>query len=342
MLILVLLPNLIGCSSSVNSNELGEIQKKDTFEKCPVFKNSRCAMDYHSETNFVVTASSDGMVEVWSLDKSQPSIFFKHADGTPTAVFSHDGTKVATGSYDGIVRIWDVSSQQLISEFKGHDNIVFKLRFSPDDKKLASVSSDNTARLWDIKSGTGNVIAEHDGDVWGIAFSPDGEVLLTGGEDGVINVWHVESRALVKSLPNQGGAVLALSFSNDGKRFASGGDGQQVQLWETTSWSLIKTLDDDAYSIYDIKFSPNGKLLVAGGRDRGGIGEFLQYHFQYQFSKKSPTVRIWNIDNQTVKRRLRDHADDVKNITFSADGTKLLTSSVDGTVIEYKINLQRN
>lgn len=332
--------NVIGCAtvSAQNDAEMLPLKEMSSVQKCAVFKNSVCSMDLHPDNQRVVTADSNGKVEIYNLNTNKMLIELPHVDGVPSVVFSDDGKYVATGSYDSIVRVWSTESGSLLREFKGHKQIVFGLAFSSNSRMLASAGADDTAIVWNIESGEHQVYANHEGDVWGLTFTPDSQYLLTGGEDNLINIWDLESRQVVKTLNEHSGAVLSIEFSNDGKFMATGGDDYTVKLWNTDSWSVVKTLEDDSYSIYDLQFSPDDKWLVSGGRDKGLFGEFMQYHLQSRSKKNDVSARVWDVETGNVIQRLSGHKNDVDNIRFTADGRTLLSSGVDGRVVTYSIN----
>lgn len=82
--------------------------------------------------------------------------------------FSPDGRLLAVGcaSRDrkqddskitgGTVQLWEIATDSVRTEFRGHDGGVTALAFSPDGRHLASGSSDSTILIWDV-SGDGIV-----------------------------------------------------------------------------------------------------------------------------------------------------------------------------------------
>jgi len=127
--------------------------------------------------------------------------------------------------------------------------------------------------------------------------------------------------------------VLDLAFSHNGKLLASGGDDYTIKIWDTTNWQVMNTLEDDSYSIYDLTFSHDDSFLVSGGRDKGLLGEFLQYQWQYESNENDTTVRIWDVKTGNVIQRLNGHKNDVSNINLTHDSTRLISSGVDGNVV---------
>jgi WD40 repeat protein len=63
--------------------------------------------------------------------------------------FSPDGTRLATGCEDNTIRLWDLTTDQQVSELRGHTDYVHAVAFSPDGTRLVTGSGDFTVRLWD-------------------------------------------------------------------------------------------------------------------------------------------------------------------------------------------------
>jgi WD40 repeat protein len=129
----------------------------------------------------------------------------ENASQVCSAVFAHDGDRLAIGRMDGSVELWDtrlLSPPRLEIEdgrhqltLKGHLDRVASMSFSSDGRTLATGSWDTTVRLWHVASGR-EVAAfnAHHGKVEAVAFSPDGAVLATGGQrdadHGEVFLWR--------------------------------------------------------------------------------------------------------------------------------------------------------
>lgn len=341
--LLLMLGFISGCASAdkppIKNNKKEQtttISLDHKIKKCIVFKNSICTTDVHPQEKMLVTAASDGKVELWHW-LTDKKLMLPHQEGVPNAVFNHKGNVLATGSYDNKVRLWDVTTGELIKTFEGHNGFITNLVFSSDDALLASASTDDSVIIWHIATASYKQLSKHEGDVWGLSFSPDDSMLLSGGEDNKINIWNTESGQFITSLEQHTGAVLTLAFSNNGKWLASGGDDYVIKVWDTSNWQVLYTLDDDSYSIYDLEFSANDKLLVSGGRDKSAFGEFLQYHWGYKGSGEDVSIRVWQMETGQIVERLVGHENDIDTLHFTPDGNNLITSSVDGNVIIWSI-----
>ena len=67
--------------------------------------------------------------------------------------FSHDGTRLAVGGKSSSkVQLWDVETEQRITDFSGHKSHIESVAFSPDSGLLASGEFNGTIYVWNIAS----------------------------------------------------------------------------------------------------------------------------------------------------------------------------------------------
>ena len=52
-----------------------------------------------------------------------------HSGQVTSVIFSPDGNAIASSSYDKTINLWDISTGNLISRFKGHSDWVTRVSF---------------------------------------------------------------------------------------------------------------------------------------------------------------------------------------------------------------------
>ncbi len=124
--------------------------------------------------------------------------------------FSPDSSTVAT-SYAlfgpnteviQIVALWEVASDRLIVEFRGHRSHVQVVTLSPDGMLLASGGRGGTIRLWDVPSGRAlGQFKGQQGGILALAFTADGKRLASGGSDTTTLVWDVAAFTAKRNWP---------------------------------------------------------------------------------------------------------------------------------------------
>ena len=181
-----------------------------------VFSNSLSSARFTSGNKSVITATEDGIVQVWDLAKTE-AIVCVHGDVDifRSAVFSPDGKFIATAGKDCSVRLWNAcfgeETRSMIEPppvdsvesakgrlwfaksivtMKGHQQYVLSAQFSPDGERLATVSLDGSVRVWGGRDGAALAVLSKQGPWRSVIFSPDGKRIAAGGMDGSVQVWN--------------------------------------------------------------------------------------------------------------------------------------------------------
>lgn len=218
---------------------------------------------------------------------------FRHPAAVTDAQLSSDGKYLLTASRDGVARLWDVTSGEVITAFRGHLGQVTSAAFSPIGRQIATASTDRTARVWNLDTGrTITVLVGHTGVVNDAAFSPDGKLLATGGADRTVRVWDLASGTPFTN-PIQLGAVVS-----------------QVVFLEN---GVIGVLTANGAERFDLRTD-----LSAGTWSRDGLPEFTRLPDGALAVKRGgATVTLYG---HTAPAAVADARAD-RIVTVSADGT---------------------
>lgn len=277
----------------------------------------------------IAVASSIG---IWLYDaqtEEKIDLLTDHVRGIRSCMYSPDGTILAGGGTDGTLLLWDVSTRQLITTFKGHNQWqwVITLAFSPDGKTVASSANyEDVVQLWDVPTaehraalkGHAGVTAEgRPGGVTAVAFSPDGRTLASSSRDGTIRLWDVATGEHDAILV--GPEVLTLAFSPDGRTLASGDKGNRIHLWDMDTHQSRWNFIEPTQLVSAIAFSPDGTLLASEGED--------------------DAIRLWDTNTGQQKAILTAHTRPILSLTFSPDGRTLASVGEGNTVRLWDIDM---
>jgi hypothetical protein len=203
----------------------------------------------------------------------------------------------------------------------GHNNVIRSAIFSNDGKYVASCSADRTVRVWDTSTGiTTHVLKGHDDEVYTLAFSSDGRTLVSGGgnDDPSVRVWKLDEIEAEKEEPNVAEKDL-VGRKAEVKVYLKGVDKEEKEkeINIQNKFSMI-SLKGHSKFIRDLTFSPDNSLVVSASGDN--------------------TVRVWDLNSQTMKYELTGHTNEVYATSFSSDGLYILSCSMDETIRIWSIN----
>jgi WD40 repeat protein len=108
-----------------------------------------------------------------------------------SAAFSPDGRWLFASGPANVVMVWNVRTQEKLSELPGHASSINCIQFDPRAQWVATASDDRLIKIWStvdwrLKFSLEGAHRPLDG----LAISPDGRTLASSGEQGVLTLWH--------------------------------------------------------------------------------------------------------------------------------------------------------
>ncbi len=215
--------------------------------------------------------TSWGTLTIWQMPSGEAinSLPLLTTSWTPLAL-SPDGQIAAIGNHEylGWVELWNLSTQQLVRQHRGGQD-VRALEFNSTGSLLAAGRSDGSITVWEV--ATGHLLHELQKNSWsgctGMAFHPVRDEIAASGTDNTVRIWNAWSGQLRSELtfpnPPVTCELSGLAYRPDGEVLAAALFWEQsIALWEGHTFIDVLTHSNGG-TIWKIAWSPDGKLLAA-------------------------------------------------------------------------------
>ncbi|XP_059162299.1 F-box and WD repeat domain-containing 11-B-like [Physella acuta] len=223
--------------------------------------HSDCISHISVDHYFVISASSDCTVKVWSLiSKELMHTMTLHTDEIE-CMFSY-GNHVATGSWDRTLILWCVETGVCVHQYVGHNEVVSCCQF--DSTKIVSGSYDGDVRIWSCQSGHCiHLLSGHRGEVYCVVYND--YCIASGSSDSTIILWS-HLGILLHTLSEHMGIVRCLHINEE--RLVSGGDQRMIIVWDFKSGKKLAVLHRNPTKLH-LMWVGETKLITASPEKSG-------------------------------------------------------------------------
>ena len=328
--------------------------------------NSIYSVSYSNDGGKIVASSSgSNSSQIFDIKSGGKVLSLRgHTDYVEYSSFSHDDKYIATASLDRRILLWDAKGDKLIRELNGHTSGVNSVSFDSNGDRLVSASSDKTIRVWDLYEDKESKILKGDhGYISCADINPKGDIIVSSSRsNGVLCVWDKKSGKVMRMLNGHTGFVFTVAFSPDGKKIMSAATDNTIRLWNAHDGTLQQTIICGNYLKGIASFSPDGKLIAYGdgtvlriidastgkllkkycARKDGKTNVFAENISSIAFNCNGKhvataaygdmTIRVWNMETDSVVRVFNGHRNAVTSISFNPKGNRLVSAAYDGTV----------
>lgn len=288
---------------------------------------------------YIISGSQDKTLRLWECNGQEGKLIglplYGHKGSITSIAFSPNGKYIISGSQDKTVRLWkcmwkrnrqknerELNGAKLIgTSFKNHTEEVTSVAFTPppdgnDIDYIISGSKDKTVRMWACQAKEHNtfgkklnVLLEVCKENWGFT-----SVGLSIGVVINLVLWFFFAAAVGPSSSYQVqdwiialfivlfiDVLVLMCWSLSVLK-------REILIYPRTNDPLRRHEND----VTAVTITPDGQTIISGSRDK--------------------TVRLWNLQDDSINQTLVGHKDDVTAVAISPDGQTIISGSSDNTV----------
>lgn len=270
------------------------------------------SLDLSRDGRSFLSASTDGTVKFWDMQKPQPLRDAGLHGGAAGAVrFLPGGERFVSAGGDGQVVVRAVEDGEVLHRFDGREHgYVGTLALSADGRRALAAYEKGAVIVWDLRAKA-MVKALKDVQPYAADISPDGRQAVIGTYEGKLFVWEIDADAPPREIGTQPGGVFAIAVTPDGRYLIAGGGGDCVlRLRDIATGDEVRVLAGHQAPITRLAVSADGKHVVSGSLDK--------------------TSRVWNVETGQQVATL-DLSNVVRAVAFVSDGM-ILTGGDDRSI----------
>ncbi|KAM3616032.1 uncharacterized protein V6R79_011159 [Siganus canaliculatus] len=277
------------------------------------------ALTFHPSQAVLLTASEDGTLKLWNLNKAMHSkknaaldvepiyTFRAHSGAVLSLTMGEDGDSCYSGGLDGTVRCWKMPDLNVdpydnydpgieSSVLAGHEDSVWGLTYSSVHHRLASCSADGTVRIWDPQNSTPclsvfNKEREH-GTPTSVAFvatDPNQAVVsFDGGETLLYDLNTGQSTTALETQTKDGSELINRVVSHPSEPLSiTAHENRTIRFLDNKTGKVVHSMVAHLDAVTCLTTDPKGTYLISGSHDC--------------------SVRLWMLDNRTCVQEITAH-----------------------------------
>ncbi|XDV32678.1 hypothetical protein PO909_003427, partial [Leuciscus waleckii] len=277
------------------------------------------ALTFHPSQAVLLSASEDGTLKLWNLNKAMHSkknaaldvepiyTFRAHSGAVLSLAMGEEGESCYSGGLDGTVRGWKIPDLNVdpydnydpgveSSVLSGHEDAVWGLAYSSSLKRLASCSADGTVRIWDPHNSSPcvsvfNKEKEH-GTPTSVAFvnTDPSQVVVSfdGGETLLYDLNTEQSIMVLETQTKDGSELINRVVSHPSQPVSiTAHENRTIRYLDNKTGKVIHSMVAHLDAVTCLTTDPKGTYLISGSHDC--------------------SVRLWMLDNRTCVQEITAH-----------------------------------
>ncbi|KAM9318297.1 striatin-4 [Pholidichthys leucotaenia] len=303
------------------------------------------ALTFHPSQAVLLTASEDGTLKLWNLNKAMHSkknaaldvepiyTFRAHSGAVLSLTMGEDGESCYSGGLDGTVRCWKMPDLNVdpydnydpgieSSVLAGHEDSVWGLTYSSVHHRLASCSADGTIRIWDPKNSSPSVSVfnkerEH-GTPTSVAFvaTDPNQVVVSfdGGETLLYDLNTEQSVTVLETQTKDGSELINRVVSHPSEPVSvTAHENRTIRFLDNKTGKVVHSMVAHLDAVTCLTTDPKGTYLISGSHDC--------------------SVRLWMLDNRTCVQEItahrKKHDEAIHDVAFHSSQPFIASAGAD-------------
>ncbi|KAM9469375.1 striatin-4 [Clarias gariepinus] len=277
------------------------------------------SLKFHPSQPVLLTASEDGTLKLWNLNKTMHSkkgaaldvepiyTFRGHSGAVLSLAMGEEGKYCYSGGLDGSIRCWkspdlnvdpyDNYDQGVESAvLLGHEDSVWDLAYSSTLKRLASCSADGTVRIWDAQNSTPCVAVFNKGKehetptsiAFGNVDTSQAVVSFDSGETVLYDLNTEQSIMVLETQTKDGNQLINSVVSHPSQPISiTAHENRTIRFMDNKTGKVIHSMVAHLDAVTCLTTDPKGSYLISGSHDC--------------------SVRLWMLDSHTCVQEITAH-----------------------------------
>ncbi|XP_077574893.1 striatin-like isoform X2 [Stigmatopora nigra] len=275
---------------------------------------------FHPVEPVLVTASDDGTLKLWNLDKTIPAkkcasvdvepiyTFRGHSGAVLCVTMSANGEQCFSGGLDGTIQNWNMPCHNsdpyesyelsvLRGTLCGHTDAVWGLAYTSAHHRLLSCSADGTICLWNAATVSPCLAVLNQNGELGVPTSVDVSSsepahAIASFSDGHVGIFDMETQQLLLKMESVGTADSSrpinkvLSHPTLPLSITAHED-RHIRFLDNNTGKLAHSMVAHLDAVTSLAMDPNGIYLMSGSHDC--------------------SVRVWNVSSKTCIQEFTAH-----------------------------------
>ncbi|MCI0387779.1 MAG: DUF4062 domain-containing protein [Acidobacteria bacterium] len=282
------------------------------------------ALAWSPDNTLVAAATTDGRIEVRSIESPEPQIGSFMTQERPTSMaVPRDNRYLVVGTDKGTVDVWSIERGARNARYsRAHTYAVERITFSYDGARVVSADSLHI-KEWDLESPEDQEQVPAGSRAAGqVKVTVDGKRAIATLENGGLGVWDLRTGAMESALPPARGPAFGSPGIGSGEGIMLAVDIPRILSWNESLlcvWDLESGADVASLSVFDTRdaaITPDGTGVVFVSRN---------------------DIKLWRPDDGGLSV-LGSYKDDSPSyVAISPDGQRVISSGGDRAVVVWPL-----